>query len=181
MMAFHALGGYPPKPPASLRSEGASIRCWCFSRLPDHRRPFYARTLAPRRGRDVARRAKSQLTPSGIPTPRPPHEKRKRTNRPSRSSKAIPPALGHFPKGPNAAQSLSWTHLLPFAPRSLFIFLSRRKKSKGVHMVIPKGTGPQNRQPLAQTSQEMLIFAQTNCIFLCVNSFHDWSWSPWRS
>ena len=53
IMAFHALGGYPPKPPASLRSEGASIQRRCFSRLLDHRRPFYARELAPRRARDA--------------------------------------------------------------------------------------------------------------------------------
>ena len=39
---------------------------------------------------------------------------------------------------------------------------------------------PHKSPPLAQSSQEMLIFAQTNDIFLCVNSFHDWSSSPWR-
>ncbi len=50
---FMHWGATPPNPPASLRSKGASIQRRCFSRLLDHRRPFYARTLAPRRGRDA--------------------------------------------------------------------------------------------------------------------------------
>ena len=96
--------------------------------LLDHRRPFYARTLAPRRGRDVARRAKSQLTPSGIPTPRPPHEKRERTNRLFMASKAIPLALGPFPKGPKAPRP----HSGPFyAPLPALAFHLSVKKDEG--------------------------------------------------
>ena len=89
--------------------------------LLDHRRPFYARTLAPRRGRDVAgpRPDKSQLTPDVIPTTRPPHEKRERTNRSSRASKAILPALAPFSKGPKAPDPHPRPFYAPF-PRSRF-------------------------------------------------------------
>ena len=115
------IGGLTPQTPcvASLRRclDSASV-LFQASRPPSSVLCSYT---SPPQGQGCGRPPAGQIPTNSQrnPSPRPPHEKRERTNRLSMASKAIPLALAPFLKGPKAPDPHPRPFYAPF-PRSRF-------------------------------------------------------------